>query len=138
MTFLAAAAIICLPRQFQVTVVENSDENHLRTASWAFPFYMLAMSLFTLPIALFGLTFLPAGSNPDIFVLTLPLAVGQDGLALLAFIGGFSSATSMIILESIALSIMVSNHIVVPIMLRTASDKNTGDDQGVRRLILNA
>jgi len=138
MMILAAAAIICLPRQFQVTVVENSDEKHLRTASWAFPAYMLAMSLFTLPIALFGLSFMPQGSNPDMFVLTLPLAVGQDGLALFAFIGGFSSATSMIILESIALSIMVSNHIVVPVMLRLTSGAGIGDGQGVRRLILNA
>ena len=137
-TLLAAAAVICLPRQFQVTVVENSDESHLRTASWAFPAYMLAMSLFTLPIALYGLTFMPAGSNPDMFVLTLPLSQGQDALALFAFIGGFSSATSMIILESIALSIMVSNHIVVPIMLRVTSGAGIGDGQGVRGLILNA
>ncbi|SFZ86723.1 Na+/proline symporter [Devosia enhydra] len=135
---LAAAAIICLPRQFQVTVVENSDESHLRTASWAFPAYMLAMSLFILPIALYGLSTLPSGSNPDMFVLTLPLAAGQDGLALFAFIGGFSSATSMIILESIALSIMVSNHIVVPVMLRLSADDGAGDGLGVRRLILNA
>ncbi len=135
---LAAAAIICLPRQFQVTVVENSDENHLRTASWAFPLYMLAMSLFIVPIALYGLTSMPAGSNPDMFTLTLPLAAGQDGLALFAFIGGFSSATSMIILESIALSIMVSNHIVVPIMLRISADDGAGDGLGVRKLILNA
>ena len=135
---LAAAAIICLPRQFQVTVVENSDESHLRTASWAFPAYMLAMSLFIVPIALYGLTTMPAGSNPDMFTLTLPLAAGQDGLALFAFIGGFSSATSMIILESIALSIMVSNHIVVPIMLRFSADDSAGDGLGVRRLLLNA
>ncbi|MBX3531324.1 MAG: sodium:solute symporter [Rhizobiaceae bacterium] len=135
---LAAAAIICLPRQFQVTVVENSDESHLRTASWAFPAYMLAMSLFIVPIALHGLTTMKPGSNPDMFTLTLPLAAGQDGLALFAFIGGFSSATSMIILESIALSIMVSNHIVVPIMLRLSSDDRGSDGLGVRRLILNA
>lgn len=135
---LAAAAIICLPRQFQVTVVENSDENHLRTASWAFPAYMLVMSLFILPIALHGLATMNPGSNPDMFTLTLPLSAGQDGLALFAFIGGFSSATSMIILESIALSIMVSNHIVVPVMLRLSSDRLSGDGQGVRRLILNA
>ncbi|WP_127143061.1 sensor histidine kinase [Pelagibacterium montanilacus] len=138
MLVLSAAAVICLPRQFQVTVVENSNENHLRTASWAFPAYMLAMSVFTLPIALFGLTFMPVGSNPDMFVLTLPLAQGQDWLALFAFIGGFSSATSMIILESIALSIMVSNHIVVPIMLRLTSGDGIGEGKGVRRLILNA
>lgn len=87
---LSVAAIVCLPRQFQVTVVENSDENHLRVASWAFPGYMLLMSLFILPIAIFGMTTMPAGSNPDMFALTLPMAFGQDALALFAFIGGFS------------------------------------------------
>ena len=133
---LSTAAIVCLPRQFQVTVVENSDENHLRVASWAFPAYMLLMSLFILPIAVFGLTKMPAGSNPDMFALTLPLAQGQDALALLAFIGGFSSATSMIILESIALSIMVSNHIIMPLILRFGSPSSGG--QGVTSLLLFA
>jgi signal transduction histidine kinase len=135
---LSIAAIICLPRQFQITVVENSDENHLRIASWAFPAYLLAMSLFTLPIAFYGLTALPAGSNPDMFVLTLPMAGGQQGLALFAFIGGFSSATSMIIVEAIALSIMVSNHIVMPIALRTSGALGDGDGQGVSRLLLTS
>lgn len=134
---LSIAAIVCLPRQFQVTVVENSDEDHLRVASWAFPAYMLAMSLFILPIAVFGLTRMPEGSNPDMFALTVPMAFGQDGLALFAFIGGFSSATSMIILESIALSIMVSNHIVMPVILRF-SPAGSGDGQGVTRLLLVA
>ena len=133
---LSVAAIVCLPRQFQVTVVENSDENHLRVASWAFPAYMFLMSLFILPIAIFGLTRMPPGSNPDMFALTLPMAFGQDGLALFAFIGGFSSATSMIILESIALSIMVSNHIVMPLILRFTS--GSGDGQGVTHLLLVA
>lgn len=133
---LSVAAIVCLPRQFQVTVVENSNESHLRVASWAFPAYMLLMSLFILPIAVFGLTKMPAGSNPDMFALTLPMAFDQDGLALLAFIGGFSSATSMIILESIALSIMVSNHIVMPLILRFAS--SSGDGQGMTSMLLNA
>ena len=134
---LSVAAIVCLPRQFQVTVVENSDENHLRVASWAFPAYMLLMSLFILPIAVFGLTTMPADSNPDMFALTLPMAFGQDALALFAFIGGFSSATSMIILESIALSIMVSNHIVMPLILRFSPAGN-GDGQGVTSLLLIA
>ncbi|MGN6488879.1 MAG: ATP-binding protein, partial [Devosia sp.] len=138
MNVLSIAAIICLPRQFQITVVENSDENHLRTAAWAFPAYLLLMSLFTLPIALFGLTTLPAGANPDMFVLTLPLAADQQGLALFAFIGGFSSATSMIIVESIALSIMVSNHIVMPIVLRFTQGQGVGDGRGVSRLLLNS
>lgn len=138
MNVLSVAAILCLPRQFQITVVENSDENHLRTAGWAFPAYLLLMSLFTLPIALYGLTVMPAGSNPDMFVLTVPLAAGQDGLALFAFIGGFSSATSMIIVESIALSIMVSNHIVMPVMLRVTQGRGVGNGQGVSRLLLNS
>mgnify|MGYP001038516356 CR=1 FL=1 len=136
MNVLSVAAIICLPRQFQITVVENSDENHLRTAGWAFPTYLLLMSLFTLPIALYGLTRMPAGSNPDMFVLTLPLAADQQGLALFAFIGGFSSATSMIIVESIALSIMVSNHIVMPLVLRFTQGQGVGG--GVSELLLNS
>ncbi|MFT6658948.1 ATP-binding protein [Maritalea sp.] len=135
---LSAAAIICLPRQFQITVVENSNENHLRTASWAFPLYLLGMSVFTLPIAIAGLSLLPAGTDPDMFVLTLPLAYGQETLALFAFIGGFSSATSMIIIASIALSIMVSNHIVMPIALRTPWIADSGDGQGVTNLLLNS
>jgi Na+/proline symporter/nitrogen-specific signal transduction histidine kinase len=118
LTLLSATAIICLPRQFQVTVVENSHEDHLRTASWLFPTYLLLTCLFTLPIAIVGLSQLPAGTNPDMFVLSLPLAAGHDALALFVFIGGFSSATSMVIVASIALSIMVSNHVVVPLALR--------------------
>jgi len=138
MNILSVAAIICLPRQFQVTVVENSNENHLRTAAWAFPAYMLLMSIFILPIALFGLTTMPPGASPDMFTLTLPLAANQQGLALFAFVGGFSSATSMIILESIALSIMVSNHIVMPIMLRFTAGKGLGEGQAVSSLLLNS
>jgi Na+/proline symporter/nitrogen-specific signal transduction histidine kinase len=117
-TFLAAAAVICLPRQFQMMIVECPDERHLRTASWMFPLYMLLICLFVLPIAIAGLNFLPEGSNPDMFVLTLPIWAGQESFALLAFLGGFSSATSMVIVCSIALSTMVSNHIIMPIALR--------------------
>jgi len=116
-TFLAAAAFVCLPRMFQVMVVENDDERHLRTAAWAFPTYLLLMSLFVVPIAVVGLDLLPPGSNPDLFVLTLPLHEGRDGLAMLSFLGGFSSATSMVIVAAMALSTMVSNHIVMPIWL---------------------
>ena len=117
-TFLSAAAILCLPRQFQVTVVEISNEQHLRTASWLFPLYLFLISLFIIPIAVGGLVSQPPGSNPDLFVLTVPMAAGQDELALFAFIGGFSSATSMVIVACIALSIMISNHIVMPALLR--------------------
>ena len=117
-TLLAGAAILCLPRQFQITVVEISNEKHLYTASWLFPLYLLLISLFIIPIAIGGLLTQPPGANPDLFVLTVPMSAGQDSLALFAFIGGFSSATSMVIVACIALSIMISNHIVIPVLLR--------------------
>ncbi len=118
--FLSAAAFICLPRMFQVMVVENVEERHVAVASWAFPLYLFLMSLFVIPIAVVGLSVLPNG-NPDLYVLTVPLALGQEGLAMLSFLGGFSSATSMVIVAAIALSTMVSNHIVMPIWLNIQS-----------------
>ena len=116
---LSSIAIVCLPRQFQTTVVENANEDHIRTASWAFPLYLFLMSLFVIPIAIVGLAVLPANANPDMFLLTLPLFAGQEALAMLAFIGGFSSATSMVIVASIAQSIMISNLLVVPVALHS-------------------
>lgn len=118
LTLLSAAAFLCLPRMFQVLVIENENEGHLRTAAWAFPVYMMLMSLFVIPIAVMGLEVSPAGANPDLFVLTLPLTNGQEGLAILSFLGGLSAATSMVIVAAIALSTMVSNHVVMPIWLR--------------------
>ncbi|MDW3225535.1 MAG: sensor histidine kinase [Paracoccaceae bacterium] len=117
LTFVSAAAFLCLPRMFQVMVVENDDERHLQIASWAFPLYLMLMSLFVVPIAVIGLDLLPAGSNPDFFVLSLPLSQGRENLAMLSFLGGFSSATSMVIVATLALSTMVSNHVVMPIFL---------------------
>jgi Na+/proline symporter/signal transduction histidine kinase len=134
--FLSGAAVICLPRMFQVMVVENADEGHLARASWAFPAYMLLLNIFIVPIAVMGLDLLPEGSNPDMFVLTLPLSQGQGGLAMLAFLGGFSSATSMVIVEAIALATMVSNHIVVPAWLKLRPAAAMAGD--LRGLVLNA
>jgi Na+/proline symporter len=105
--FLSAAAFLCLPRMFQVLVVENADERHLATASWAFPLYLMAMSLFVVPIAVIGLERTPATPNPDLFVLTQPLQDGREGLATLAFLGGLSSATSIVIEATTALATMV-------------------------------
>ncbi len=137
LTFLAGVAVFTLPRMFQVLVVENVNERQVATASWAFPLYLFAMSLFVVPIAVVGLDVLPAGANPDLFVLTLPLAMNQGGLAMLAFLGGFSSATSMVIVAAIALSTMVSNHMVMPAWLRFGPRQATlaGD---VRRVVLLA
>ncbi|WP_299962727.1 sensor histidine kinase [uncultured Roseobacter sp.] len=135
LTFVSAAAFVCLPRMFQVMVVENDDERHLQIASWAFPLYLMLMSLFVVPIAVIGLDLLPAGANPDFFVLSLPLSQGREGLAMLSFLGGFSSATSMVIVATLALSTMVSNHMVMPVFLyyRQGSATQSGD---VRQVVL--
>lgn len=135
--FLSAAAFLTLPRMFQVLVVENENEGHLRTAAWAFPTYLMLMSLFVVPIAVVGLDLMPKGSNPDLYVLTIPLSQGQTGLAMLSLLGGFSSATSMVIVASIALSTMVSNHIIVPIWLRfSGGGANISGD--IRQVVLLA
>ncbi len=136
LTFLSATAIICLPRQFQVTVVENIEERHVATASWLFPLYMLGMTVFIVPIALVGQSVMPEGSNPDLYVLTLPLAENRNELAMLAFLGGFSSATSMVIVAAIAASTMVSNHIVMPVALRLLPSRAVSGD--VRNLLLTS
>ena len=138
LTFLAAAAFLCLPRMFHVLVVENNSERHLLTASWAFPLYVLLMSLFVVPIAVVGLELMPEGSNPDLFVLTIPLSQGQEGLATLAFLGGFSSATSMVIVATIALATMVSNHIVLPLWLNSRPSGGAMMSGDVRAIVLNA
>src|SRR5713101_7181470 len=119
LTFLSMAAVMFLPRQFQVTVVENVDERHLTKAIWLFPLYLLAINVFVLPITFGGLLHFPNGTvDADTFVLTLPIAERQPWLALFAFIGGLSAATGMVIVETIALSTMVCNDLVMPVLLR--------------------
>ena len=116
---LSGLAIIFLPRQFQIIVVENVDESHVRRAVWLFPLYLVLINIFVLPLALGGLLhFQGQDFNPDTFVLTLPLARGAEALALLVFIGGLSAATGMVIVETIALSTMVCNDLVMPWLLR--------------------
>ena len=116
---LAGLSVLLLPRQFQVMVVENVDERHIRRAAWAFPAYLLLINLFVLPIALGGILFFGSHpADPETFVLSLPMAAGMPALALLAFIGGLSAATGMVIVEAIAVSTMVCNDLVLPVLLR--------------------
>ncbi|UCG78208.1 MAG: PAS domain-containing protein [Nitrospirota bacterium] len=116
LTFLSMMAIMFLPRQFHVSVVENSDENHIRKAMWLFPLYLLLINIFVMPVAFGGLLMGISPSLADSYMLILPLSVEQNLLALIAFLGGFSAATAMIIVESLALSTMVMNSLVIPTM----------------------
>lgn len=117
--FLSMMAILFLPRQFQLLVVENVNERHIRTAAWLFPLYLLIINLFVLPIALAGLLQFPEGDiEADTFVLSLPMSRQAAGLAVFAFIGGLSAATGMVIVASITLSTMICNDLVMPVLLR--------------------
>ncbi len=121
LTLLAMLSVVFLPRQFQMMVVENVSEQHLKRAAWVFPMYLLLINLFVLPIALGGLLhFGPGAMDADTFVLSLPLSQGHGALALAVFVGGLSAATGMVIVEAIAVSTMVCNDLVMPMLLRTA------------------
>lgn len=133
---ISMLAIFFLPRQFQVSVVENVSENHLRKASWLFPLYLLLINIFVLPIAIAGkLVFTSGLVDADTFVLALPLHFNQNVLSLFVFIGGFSAATSMVIVETIALATMMSNNLVMPLVLKTIDFKLTGDGSLSRSVI---
>jgi len=142
LVLLAMLSVLMLPRQFQVMVVENVDERHVRRAAWAFPAYLLAINIFVLPVALAGLLLMGDGANPEMFVLTLPLAHQQPMLALLTFVGGLSAATGMVIVEAIAVSTMVSNDLVLPLLMRRRGffqrHDMTGVLKGIRRAVIVA
>jgi Na+/proline symporter/nitrogen-specific signal transduction histidine kinase len=127
LTLLSIFAIMFLPRQFQIAVVENVSEAHVKRAIWLFPLYLLVINLFVLPIALGG-TMLFSGQlvDADTYVLTLPMAHQQEALALLVFIGGLAAATGMVIVETIALSTMVCNDLVMPALIRSGWLKRRG------------
>jgi len=139
LTTLSMLAFLLLPRQFQVSVVENVDERHIQTATWLFPLYLLAINLFVLPIAVAGLLQFGGSAGADTFVLSLPLAEGQSALAVFAFLGGLSAATGMVIVAATALSTMISNDLVMPVLLRIRAlrlaewDRLPGLILGIRR-----
>ena len=121
LVMLGVLAMFTLPHQFHVGVVECRDERHLRTARWVFPLYMVLIALPLLPLARAGLARLaPLGVPSDLYVLALPLSQGQGGLALLAFLGGLSAATGMVILATLSLSLMIGNHWLAPLRVRGA------------------
>jgi Na+/proline symporter/signal transduction histidine kinase/CheY-like chemotaxis protein len=129
-TLLSFCAIMLLPRQFHVSVVENSTDAEVGRARWLFPLYLVAINVFVIPIAIAGLVIFPFGAvDPDMFVLALPLEGNSPLLSVIVFVGGLSAATAMVIVECVALSIMVSNDIVLPIVLpRTGGSRTEGKD----------
>ncbi|MGY6568253.1 MAG: PAS domain-containing hybrid sensor histidine kinase/response regulator [Salinarimonas sp.] len=127
---LSGIAILMLPRQFHVSVVENRALSDVARAAWLFPLYLILINIFVVPLALAGYaTFAPGSIDRDMTVLALPLAAGAGEVALIAFLGGLSAATAMVIVESVALAIMISNHLVIPLMLRRRGAMPDGDGQ---------
>jgi Na+/proline symporter/signal transduction histidine kinase len=126
-TLLSTAAIICLPRQFYITVIEARSGDDIAAARWPFIIYMVLTLLVVLPISVAGLSLLPLGTLPDLYVLQLPLSQGDQAVALLVFLGGFSAATAMVLVETIALATMVSNDLIAPSLLRSARFSQEND-----------
>ena len=127
MVLLSFCAIMLLPRQFHVSVVENSSDAEVSRARWLFPLYLVAINLFVIPIALAGLVIFPFGAvDSDMYVLALPIEGNAPLLSVAVFVGGLSAATAMVIVECVALSIMVSNDIVVPLVLQRGREARAG------------
>src|SRR5579863_7986412 len=145
MVLLSFCAIVLLPRQFHVSVVENSSDSEVGRARWLFPLYLVAINLFVIPIAIAGLVTFPFGAvDSDMFVLALPIEGNAPLLSVGVFVGGLSAATAMVMVECVALSIMVSNDIVVPLVLQRSPAARAGQKDfsdfllGVRRLAIFA
>lgn len=127
---ICGAAFLFLPRVFHVAVVEISEEEHLKQASWIFPLYMVLINFFVIPIGFAGFAYLSgSGMNPDLYVLGLPLHFSSKTMAVIVFIGGFSAATGMVILETIAISSMISNNLFMPILLQGKTFVARNSDQ---------
>ena len=138
MMLLSFCAIMLVPRQFHVSVVENSTPSEVSRARWLFPLYLVAINLFVIPIALAGLISFPFGAvDPDMYVLALPVEGDASLLSVAVFVGGLSAATAMVIVECVALSVMVSNDIVMPLVLQRRRESRNGQ-QDFGRFLLSA
>ncbi len=135
MMLLAFTAALLLPRQFHIAIVENNSPAEIRRAAILFPAYLVAINLFVVPIAIAGELTFGTGVDGDLFVLELPHAAGSEMMTLIAFLGGLSAATAMVIVASVALAIMISNEIVVPLFVRQRGEARQPADMGV--FILN-
>ncbi len=137
MLTLSAFAIILLPRQFHISFVENEKVNNMKHSSWSFPLYVLAINFFVLPIAIAGLYFFnDMNISSDNYLLAIPIHLKANVLAVFTWLGGLSAATGMIIIETITLSIMVSNSIVIPLFLSTYRVRVDEPQTNIKRILL--
>lgn len=126
-TLLSMAAIVCLPRQFYIGVIEASSSQDVTASRMSFILYLLITTFLVIPITIAGLGLLSADSRPDLYVLNLPMEAGSTFISLIVFLGGFSAATAMVLVESIALSTMVSNDLIAPLLLRNQRFQEDSD-----------
>lgn len=137
MIFLSFVCALLLPRQFHVAVVENNSEREVGVGAWLFPLYLVAINIFVVPIAAAGMViFANGGANPDMYVVLLPLDAGSWLFTIIAFIGGLSAATAMVIVASVALAVMVCNDLVAPVLLRRADLDSPEGELGTKLLMI--
>ena len=115
---ISVFAVLILPRQFYMAVVEARTPDDLAEARHGLAAFIAIMAAMALPIALAGVTLLPAGEAPDDFVLDLPSHAGNPGILVLALVGGIAAAASMVIVDSTALATMISNDLIFPTLQR--------------------
>ena len=115
---ISSLAVVLLPRQFQMGVAENQNEQHLKKAMWIFPLYLLLINVFVLPIALAGLITFNGDQPSEYYLLALSAKNGAI-LQTFVFLGGFSAATAMIIVSALALGQIMSNNILLPMSINT-------------------
>ncbi|EED32642.1 sensor histidine kinase, putative proline sensor PrlS [gamma proteobacterium NOR5-3] len=123
---ISACAIFCLPRQFHVMVVEAQDETTARASRWLLPLYLVLFMLLAVPVSLAGSQLFGSSAesvSPDTYVQMLPAALGTPWISLIAFVGGISAATGMVIVATVSLAIMLTNEVAVPAMIRGKSDQ---------------
>lgn len=137
MILVSMMATLLLPRQFQVSVVENTNDRHVYKALWLFPLYLVIINIFVIPIAMGGILLLDKGIDADTYVLSLPMHFRENALSILVYVGGLSAASSMVIVETIALSTMVSNHLVLPVLLRSSSFKINLERSATKQILIS-
>ena len=135
-SLLSFVNIMLLPRQFYVTFVENVSKEELHKASWLFPLYLIAINIFVVPVAMAGSLLLRNNYPHDMYLLALPLEANNHMFTFIAFLGGLSAATAMVVVETVALSIMLCNHLLMPLVLKRPAMATAGEPD-MSGLLLN-